>query len=139
MYQPETQQSAASVDCVAFILVKGDLVLAEHRKLTKKSDPGAITVPGGHVDQGESIEKALNRELIEELGIVPSSCSYVCSLIHQSQEQQKVHYFAINSWSGNIENHEAESLLWIPVNEIERFDLEVDRIAISEYFKSVNA
>ena len=121
------------VECVAFLLIRGNTVLAEKRKLTKKVVPGATALPGGHMEGGESPEDALQREVREELGIVPHERYYVCTLLHRSQEFRKLHYFAIHRWEGEIANHEAEALLWLPFDEVETLDLDVDRIALSEY------
>jgi len=121
------------LECIAFIVINGDEVLAEKRKLTKKGVPGAVTLPGGHLEDGESPEDALHRELREELGIIPRNTTYVCTLLHRSQEFRKLHYFAIHGWKGDILNNEAEALLWIRFDELGAFDLDVDRIAISEY------
>ncbi len=123
------------LDCVAFMLIKGDRVLAEKRKATKQAYPGAIALPGGHVEDGESPEKALCRELNEELGVVPCSIKYVCTLLFRLQELHRIYYFAIEAWEGNIENNEAESLLWLPITESQEFDIDVDRIALSEYLR----
>ena len=79
------------LECVAFLLIKGNTVLAEKRKLTKKVVPRVITLPGGHLEEGESPEEALSRELCEELGIVPTDRYYVCTLLHRSQEFCKLH------------------------------------------------
>ena len=123
------------VDCVSFMLMKDGRVLAEKRKLTKEIDPGVVTLPGGHVENGESIENALYRESLEELGIIPCSINYICTLLHKTQEIQRIHYFAVEAWEGNIENREAESLLWVPIIETKQLDIDVDRIAISEYLR----
>ena len=123
------------LDCVAFILIKGDGVLAERRKLSKKADPGVVAIPGGHMKAGESCEEALCRELKEELGVVPSDIAYVCTLLHRSPELHKIHYFAVKSWEGELENHEAEALLWIPVTASEMLDLDIDRVAIGELLR----
>jgi 8-oxo-dGTP diphosphatase len=122
-------------ECIAFLLIKGNTVLAEKRKLTKQVVPGVIALPGGHLEEGESPEEALLREVSEELGIVPSDKYYVCTLLHRSQEFRKLHYFAIHQWAGGITNHEAEALLWVPFDEGETLDLDVDRIALSEYLR----
>lgn len=123
------------LDCVAFMLIEGNRVLAEKRKLSKEADPGAVAIPGGHIKKGESCKEALYRESGEELGIIPCDIKYVCSLLHRSQKLHKIHYFAIESWEGEIENNEAESLLWIPLGEPERLDIDVDRVAIREYLR----
>ena len=119
--------------CIACMLIQDHHVLAEQRKVTKKVVPGAIALPGGHMEEGESPEAAVYRELQEELGIVPGDLTYVCTLLHRSQEFRKLHYFAVHQWKGDIANHEAEAVLWVPFDALETFDLDVDRIAISEY------
>ena len=135
VHQQDMKRHMTPRDCVAFILIKGDRVLAEKRKLTKQIDPGAIALPGGHMENGESPEEALYRESREELGIVPCSIKYICTLLHRAQELQRIHYFAVEVWEGNIENNEAESLRWVPIAESKEFDIDVDRIAMSEYLR----
>ncbi len=121
------------LECIAFVLIKDNTMLAEKRKLTKMVMPGAIALPGGHIEEGESPEDALRREIREELGIVPSDITYICTLLYRSQACHKLHYFAVHSWTGDIVNNEAEALLWIPFDALGSLDLDVDRIAISEY------
>jgi 8-oxo-dGTP pyrophosphatase MutT (NUDIX family) len=119
-------------ESVAFLLIKGNTVLAEKRKLTQK-------VMSGHLEEGESPEGALQREVREELGILPRERYYVCTLLHRAQEFRKLHYFAIHSWEGAMVNHEADALVWVPFDEVETFDLDVDRIAIGEYLRVYQA
>ena len=123
------------LDCVAFMLVKDLQVLAEKRKLTKRVVPGAVALPGGHIDEGERPEDALYRELREELGVVPDRIAYVCTLLHHAQELRKLHYFAVEGWQGEIANREADALIWIPLDEAHTLDLDVDRTAIKEYVR----
>jgi 8-oxo-dGTP pyrophosphatase MutT (NUDIX family) len=108
-------------------------VLAEERKPTKRVVPGVVALPGGHVEPGERIEDALRREVREELGITPLDVRYVCTLLHRSAEFRKLHYFAVLRWEGDVENHEAASLRWVPLTASHNLDLEVDRLALAEY------
>ena len=122
-------------DCVACMLIKNNQVLVEKRTLTKKVVPGAISLPGGHMEAGESPEAALRRELQEELEILPTKITYVCTLLHRAQEFRKLHYFAVESWEGDITPREAEAVLWIPLNQVQACDLDVDRVALREYMR----
>jgi mutator protein MutT len=124
------------LDCVAFLLIQNHQVLVEKRKQTKKVVPGALALPGGHIEAGESPEDALRRELREELDILPTRMTYVCTLLHHAQEFRKLHYFMVEAWQGEISNREAEALFWIPLDQVHRFDLDVDRVAISEYMRA---
>jgi len=123
------------LDCVVFMLVRNGQVLAEKRKATRRLAPGAIALPGGHVDAGEGLEDALHRELHEELGVVAERTAYVCTLLHRAEELRKLHYFAVEGGRGEILNQEAEALLWIPLDEPAALEIDVDRTAVAEYVR----
>jgi mutator protein MutT len=126
-------QQQKLLDGIACILIKDQQVLAEKRTLTRQGVPGALALPGGHMEAGESPEEALRREIREACNIVPTRIAYVCTLLHHAQESRRLHYFVVEAWQGEISHREAEALRWIPLNQVYRFDLAVDRAAISEY------
>ena len=119
--------------------MKDDQVLVEKRKRTKRVMPGAIALPGEHIEASERPEEALYREVQEEVGLVPSEVAYVCTLLHRSQEFRKLHYFAVTHWDGEIISQEAKSLFWISLNALEPLDLDVDKIALHEYLRIYKA
>ncbi len=123
------------LECAGFLLVDGDRFLVERRRPDKAVDPGAVAIPGGHLDAGESPIDALHRELREELGLAALRVDYICTLLHRSEEFRKLHYHAVWGWSGEIENNEAEALLWLGFDEVDQLDLPVDRTAIAEFLR----
>lgn len=120
------------LECAAIMLIDAESILLERRTLARG---GIVTIPGGHVEPGETPEQALRRELMEEMALVPSTVRFVCTLLYQGHELQRVHYYAVEAWTGAIENNEAEELIWSSLNEPERLDLPVDRIAVAEYLR----
>ena len=124
------------LECVACLLVADGQLLVERRLPTKSLAPGAVAIPGGHVEGRESLEDALRREVHEELGVVVRDSRHVCTLLHRSRELRRIHYFAVTRWEGDIVNHEAASLLWLPLDGLEALDFDVDRIAMTELARS---
>jgi hypothetical protein len=51
----------------------------------------------------------------------------------------KPHYCAIHHWEGERTKPESDALVWVPFDELETFDLDVDRIAMSEYLQVYQA
>jgi mutator protein MutT len=126
-------ESGTPLECVALLLVRDHQVLAERRKLTKRLAPGAVAIPGGHVDPGERPIEALVREAREELGVDLHETSFVCTLMHQAEELRTLHYYAVRSWEGDLVPEEADAVLWLPLDAAQELDLDVDRTAVTEY------
>lgn len=123
------------VECIAFMLIQDGQVLAEKRGPAKRVMPGAVALPGGHIEAGESLEEALYREMQEEVALVPIEIVYVCTLLHRAQEFRKLHYFAVTRWEGMLTIQEAEAVVWIPLDALDPLNLDVDKIAVREYLR----
>ncbi|MBN3562266.1 NUDIX domain-containing protein [Aliamphritea spongicola] len=121
---------SAACDCVVFLLVRDGQMLLEKRAMHKTSGPGLHSIPGGHVESGESCEQALLREMQEELGVQPLRWQHFCTLYYQTAELQRNHYYLVDDWQGDIQCFEAESLHWVGLDETERLDVQEDRMAL---------
>ena len=62
-------RDASLVRVVAGVLRLNGQILLCHRRPDRTSWPDVWDLPGGHIDNGESIAEALVRELEEELGV----------------------------------------------------------------------
>ncbi len=95
-------------------MIDNGKVLVERRRPNDEADPGAIVLPGGHVDKGESLEQALRREMKEELGIQVEKMKFALTRTYTASngEKQRIHYFHIEKWRGKIESRESESVYW---------------------------
>lgn len=91
---------------VIFIIKKDDKVLFLKRENTGKCD-GYYMLPGGHVDEGETVLQAAVRELKEELNIMVAEDDLIFRLI----EPTKTHihfFFEVKKYQGVIKNNEPE-------------------------------
>jgi 8-oxo-dGTP diphosphatase len=102
------------VAAVALIDAEGRVLLAQRPE--GKSLAGLWEFPGGKVEQGESPEAALIRELREELGIDTwQSC--LAPLTFASHAYENFHLlmplFACRRWQGIPEPREGQKLAWV--------------------------
>jgi len=103
-----------AVECVSGILLSDGAVLVEKRRANDDADPGLVFLPGGHVEVGESLDRALKREMREELGVRVEKAAPIRVRYYKASngERQRIHYFRIKDWKGKIRSNEAESVYW---------------------------
>lgn len=81
--------------------------------------------PGGKVEEGETIDVCLRRELCEELNIRAD----IGALIHRQHYVYPdsgtfdVFYHLVTSFSGEIVNHVFESYAWVEINKLQEYDI----------------
>ena len=95
-----TSEKKAPIDVAVGILMKenGDVLLAQ--RPAGKPYEGYWEFPGGKVETGETVEEALKREFMEELGItVPHA-------------HVRLHFFIIRRWAGYPQSRESQSFGW---------------------------
>ena len=98
----------------------------EGRILTAKRPPGRSLAglwefPGGKVEQGESPEHALIRELAEELGIdiTPADLSPLTFASHAYPDfHLLMPLFLCKRWRGAATPHEGQELAWVKPAEL---------------------
>ena len=115
-----------------FVLCEGSL-LVERRSLEARTDPGIVAIPGGHIQSGESLVEAVQRELREETGLSCDSFTLITKKSHSTPlEHQTVYYYFCNDWVGELVCNEADELFWISLDEIDLLDYAIEREAVEE-------
>ncbi len=120
----EKNERPAAVEVVVAILRDGDRVLMGLRPADKKY-PLQWEFPGGKVEAGESLEEALRRELREELEIEVAGLGELrCDVSEYSDAGTfSVHYFTVDSWSGELRNRAFAKLAWIHPRDFSSYDI----------------
>lgn len=90
---------------------------------------GRWEFPGGKIGSGESRERALQRELQEELGIDVQDSEPLMSLVHAYADREvELHLHLVRSWTGTVVGLDGQRLKWVPLATLDAEDiLEADR------------
>lgn len=120
------------VGVVVGIVTKGNRFLVERRRRDEDVDPCIVCLPAGHVKSGESLEDALKREMMEELGIQVKEAKFVCRnfYVASNGERQNANCYLITEYEGTPVCKTAQEIFW--EDSIQNLSLEVDRKTISK-------
>lgn len=106
-------QAARPIDVAVGILVnaQGDVLLGQ--RPAGKPYAGYWEFPGGKVEPGESIEHALKREFLEELGVEIQSATEWCGVEHVYEHAHvRLHFFISHDWRGEPQSLEGQAFAW---------------------------
>ncbi|QQT32822.1 (deoxy)nucleoside triphosphate pyrophosphohydrolase [Sphingobacterium multivorum] len=106
------------ITVVCGIIFKDDLVLICRRK-AEKSLGGYWEFPGGKVEDGESDEESLLRELIEELNLKVKIKQHFFDTVHQ-YDNGAIELISFICESENItsESTDHDQLAWVKVSDL---------------------
>ncbi len=124
--------SCKLVTGVALILKKDGKILLYKRNIQGKIAFGAFALPGGTVENNETVKRTACREAAEEIGVEIDEKNV--SIVHILRLREKYNvstnetnqilmlYFAeINQWIGepqNLEPHKHSDLAWFDMNKL---------------------
>ena len=105
------------------ILKRDGRILLGRRAAHRKAYPLCWDVIGGRVEDGETLEEALHRELGEEIGIVPLSHEPLGSVVDNGPRERGeaiYHMYLVQAWTGGepaMTNNEHTELAWFTIEE----------------------
>ena len=89
------------------------------RRPMNKHMGGLWEFPGGKIDDGESPEEALVRELLEELGLTIAVDQPLTFAVHEEPGLEiLLLFFAARILSGEPAPNEGQEIRWVPVNDL---------------------
>jgi ADP-ribose pyrophosphatase YjhB (NUDIX family) len=117
---------------VGGVILDGGKILLEKRK--NEPGRGKWTIPGGLVELGETLERAIVREVEEETclecvkGEVPRLIDVVDNIDVDEKSRVKYHFVIVDYIVRVRETQfraasDAEDLKWVPLGNVEAFDL----------------
>lgn len=112
------------VSAAALIDRDGRVLLAQRPE--GKAMAGLWEFPGGKVESGETPERALIRELHEELGI-DTWASCLAPLTFASHSYESFHLlmplYVCRKWEGVARSREGQALRWVSVRDLEDYPM----------------
>lgn len=110
----------------AIALVNDQLQILYAQRPKGKSMEGLWEFPGGKVEPGETAEKALQREMLEELNINVELHDLI-PLTFASQEYDSfimiMPLFICKKWSGVINGNEGQAFAWVHVKDLHTYPM----------------
>lgn len=112
--------NAKKITCVAAgILINsaGQFLLGS--RPIGKPYAGYWEFPGGKLEQGESAQEALIRELNEEMGIqVKQASPWLTLRFNYPHADVELRFFKVTAWDGTLHGHEGQELAWQSIGQI---------------------
>lgn len=96
----------------------GVLIDADGRFLLTSRPEGKVYAgywefPGGKLEAGESVEEALRRELIEEIGVrIGDAYAWKTQLVDYPHALVRLNFCKVFDWSGQLQMHEGQQYRW---------------------------
>lgn len=94
----------------------------------KKKDWPGLTLPGGHVEKDEDLNKSIIREVKEETGLTirkPILCG-IEEFKTQKEDRYFMFFYKTDKFKGKIRSSKEGEVFWIDRNELKKHKLSLD-------------
>ena len=96
----------------------GVLIQPDGQFLLTSRPPGKVyegcwEFPGGKLEEGESVEETLRRELQEEIGLTIGPVHpWKIEMVDYPHALVRLHFCKVFEWTGELQMHEGQSFAW---------------------------
>ncbi|MDD2547706.1 MAG: NUDIX domain-containing protein [Burkholderiaceae bacterium] len=95
------------------ILFRPDGAMLLSTRPPGKAYAGYWEFPGGKIESGETVEQALRRELVEELGVtIGAVCEWRVTEHDYPHALVRLHWCKVHAWTGDFEMREGQTMAW---------------------------
>jgi ADP-ribose pyrophosphatase YjhB (NUDIX family) len=115
------------------LFLRNGMVLLARRSPHRTAYAGLCSFPRGHVERDETLTDALMREVGEEVGVIPTSFSFLTTIIdpHAPEtEPATYHIYVVTAWDGDeptlLGDEHTEVRWFTPTAAIAQPDLALD-------------
>lgn len=112
------QGAARPLDRPVVDVAVGLLIASDGRFLLTSRPVGKVYAgywefPGGKLEAGESVEQALRRELLEEIGVtIGAARVWRDSLVDYPHALVRLHFCKVVEWTGTLQMREGQQFSW---------------------------
>jgi 8-oxo-dGTP diphosphatase len=119
------KQDLNFVQAVAGFMVKdGKVLLGKRKKVSNDLGKDLYAGIGGKVEDGETIEECLEREIFEEIGLKVTEYQKLGQMKyinpHNPKWDMEGHFYLITKWSGNPTESEVIDPIWFDLEDVPR-------------------
>ena len=117
----------------SFLIKDNKVVVIKYKEGNKKI--GYYDIPGGKIEEGETLEQTAIREMNEETGLKIKSLRYKGNMIIEYPDRIfDFGVFLCNEYKGELQNFEENTSEWIENNELLRKEKILSNIMILDRF-----
>ena len=127
------------IDVAAAIIVKNNKVFAARRK-SGMHLAGYWELPGGKLEEGETPEQCLARELKEELNIIARVGAFVgVSIYDYGTKVVRLMAFQVEHLAGDFVLYDHDEIRWLALDELDSVEWAPADIPLVELYKTIVA
>ena len=117
--QSEADKTAPRIEVAAGVVRDPAGRVLVTQRLPGRHLEGLWEFPGGKIEAGEAPNRALARELHEELGIEAGPMRPLVGVTHAYPEKTvRLRLFEVHSFSGEVQGREGQALKWVTLDEL---------------------